>query len=119
MSTPPVSCCTATVRRETRRRMHHSSRAELQTGPKNPKRSNDMKLKKSSCLIALVVCGSLFAASDSPPTKKRTEQAKHPPVATESKQPAVVVESPASAADVQPTAKIVHYGEKDVIPLKT
>lgn len=70
-----------------------------------------MNAKNLSWLIPLVVSSSLMAAPDSPvAAKKHTEPAKHVPAAAE---------GPTSAPEVKPAAKIVHYGDKDVVQLNT
>ena len=70
-----------------------------------------MSAKHTSWLVPFLLCGSLVAAADSaPPAKKRTGSPK--PVAPP-------VDTPAPRPEAQPPAKIVHYGEKDVIQVRT
>ena len=69
-----------------------------------------MNVKNQLWLIPILVCTSLAAASDwTPPVKKRTEPSK--PIAAK-------VDAPVPPGEGQPAARIVHYGEKDVIAIK-
>jgi len=70
-----------------------------------------MKAKNTTWVILFLVCSSLVAASDSAaPVKKRAEPVKQLPATVEVATP---------PAEVQPAARIVHYGEKDIVQLKT
>jgi type IV secretion system protein VirB9 len=74
-----------------------------------------MNAKKSTWFILFLVCCSLMTAADTAvATKKRAEPPKQSPPAAPV---AVAVAMP--PAEVQPTARIVHYGEKDIVQLKT
>ena len=74
-----------------------------------------MNAKNPTWLILFLVCCSLTVAADSKASvKKRAEPPKQPPAATP-----VEVAVPIPPAEVQPAARIVHYGEKDIVQLKT
>ena len=73
-----------------------------------------MNLTKPSWLIPLLLCGSLFAADSTAPAKKRTHTARPAEAPVDASPPA-----PPIPPDIQTAARIVHYGEKDIVPLKT
>lgn len=76
-----------------------------------------MNAKNPTWLILFLTCCSLLTAGDtSSPIKKKVEPAKHSPAAAPAETPIPV---PIAPAEVQPAARIVHYGDKDIIQLKT
>src|SRR5579862_870999 len=74
-----------------------------------------MNRKNSTWLILLLVCRSLMAADDPPRhARKHAEPSKQPPALAP-----VTVAAAAPPAEVQPATKVVHYGEKDIVQIKT
>src|SRR5712691_10193014 len=65
------------------------------------------------CLLPVILCG-ILAAGPGVASKSGTP-AKQPPVPDPAKTAAAVAQAP----EVQPEAKVVHYGEKDVVKVKT
>jgi type IV secretion system protein VirB9 len=83
-----------------------------------------MNAKNSTWLILFLVCCSLLTAADTAgPRKKRADPTKQPPAAAAATAPVAPVPLatpvPTPPPEVQPAARIVHYGEKDIIQLKT